>query len=47
MVEITKRELRKMVREELRKRKIQQEENVSTEAGSFLIPKAFVKKKKY
>jgi len=47
VVEITRRELKKLVQEELQRRKVQQEENVSTGVGSILTPKAFVKKKKY
>lgn len=48
MVEITKRELRKLVQEEIeRRRRVQQEENVTSGAGSYLTPKAFTRKKKY
>ena len=47
MVEITKRELRKLVQEEIERRRVQQEENVTSGAGSYLTPKAFTRKKKY
>lgn len=44
MAVITKGALRKMVQEEIRKQKLQKEENVAANAGAYNTPK-FVKKK--